>query len=111
RGEVAFDPGPDEASVPERFRLDAARFPFELTPIRLTPGYSVSSLTFPSPIASPDPANNIVHAEYFRPARPGKHPAAIVLHILGADFALSRYMAARLADQGVAALFVKLPYY
>ena len=35
----------------------------------------------------------------------------MVLHILGADFALSRYLAARLADRGVAALFVKLPYY
>ena len=35
----------------------------------------------------------------------------VVLHILGADFALSRYYAARLADQGVAALFLKLPYY
>jgi dienelactone hydrolase len=35
----------------------------------------------------------------------------IVLHILGADFALSRYVAARLAERGVAALFVKLPYY
>ncbi len=37
--------------------------------------------------------------------------AVVVLHILGADFALSRYLAARLADRGVAALFVKLPYY
>jgi dienelactone hydrolase len=35
----------------------------------------------------------------------------VVLHILGADFPLSRYLAARLADRGVAALFVKLPYY
>ena len=35
----------------------------------------------------------------------------VVLHILGADFALSRYFAARLADRGVAALFLKLPYY
>ena len=35
----------------------------------------------------------------------------VVLHILGADFALSRYYAARLADRGVAALFLKLPYY
>ncbi len=35
----------------------------------------------------------------------------VVLHILGADFALSRYYAARLADKGVAALFFKLPYY
>ena len=35
----------------------------------------------------------------------------MVLHILGSDFPLSRYMAARLADRGVAALFLKLPYY
>ena len=34
-----------------------------------------------------------------------------MLHILGADFPLSRYLAAWLADRGVAALFVKLPYY
>ena len=38
-------------------------------------------------------------------------PGVIVLHILGADFPLSRYMAARMADRGIAALFVKLPYY
>ena len=53
-----------------------------------------------------------MHAEYFRPTAPGKRPAVVVLHILGADFArLSRYFAARLAERGVAALFVKLPYY
>ena len=40
-----------------------------------------------------------------------RRPAVVVLHILGSDFPLSRYMAARLADRGVAALFVKLPYY
>ena len=54
----------------------------------------------------------MVHAEYFAPVGFGpKRPGVIVLHILGADFPLSRYMAARLADRGVAALFVKLPYY
>lgn len=111
RGEVAFSPSPEEATVPDRFRLEPASFPFQLRPIRRTPGYSVSSLTFPSPVVSPDPSNNVVHAEYYRPDRPGTRPGAIVLHILGADFALSRYMAARLADRGVAALFVKLPYY
>ena len=50
---------------------------------------------------------NILLRWAFGPKRPG----VIVLHILGADFPLSRYMAARLADRGVAALFVKLPYY
>ena len=111
RGEVDFRPTAAEASVPERFRLEAATFSYEMEPLRTTPGYTVSALRFPSPITTPDPENNTVHAEYFRPAGDGRRPAVIVLHILGADFPLSRYFAARLADQGVAALFVKLPYY
>ena len=111
RGESAFTPTPAESSVPEAFRLPPARFAFELEPIRETPGYAVSAVRFPSPVESPDAVNNTVHAEYFRPTGPGKRPAVVVLHILGADFALSRYLAARLADRGVAALFVQLPYY
>jgi dienelactone hydrolase len=112
RGEVAFLPGPAESSVPERFRLEPAVFRYELEPALETPRYSVSRLRFPSPVTTADPENNVVHAEFFRPVGPAaRRPAVVVLHILGADFALSRYMAARLADRGVAALFLKLPYY
>jgi dienelactone hydrolase len=112
RGEVAFQPGPSEATVPEDFRLEAATFPYELSPLMDGGRYRVSKLTFPSPVVTPDAANNTVHAEYFEPVGfPGKRPATVVLHILGADFPLSRYYAARLADRGVAALFLKLPYY
>lgn len=110
-GEARFRPGPAEAQVPELFRLSEATFAFELEPLRRAPRYEVAALRFESPIETPDIANNTVHAEYFRPTVAGKCPAVVVLHILGADFALSRYLAARLADQGVAALFVKLPYY
>jgi dienelactone hydrolase len=112
RGEVSFRPGPEESSVPERFRLESANFRYELEPVLSTPNYTVSRLRFPSPITTPDPENNVVHAEYFAPTGVGpKRPAVIVLHILGADFPLSRYMAARLANRGVSALFLKLPYY
>src|SRR5690242_11065132 len=111
RGQAEFRPTAAEADVPERFRLPPARFDYELTTLRETGSYTVAALRFPSPVVSPDPLNNTVHAEYFRPTGPGRRPAVIVLHILGADFALSRYMAARLAERGVAALFVKLPYY
>jgi dienelactone hydrolase len=115
RGSISFRPGAAEPSVPERFRLGAAEFVYELEPLRDAGSYSVAALRFPSPIASPDPINNTVHAEYFRPTagvpQRRRRPAVIVLHILGADFALSRYVAARLAERGVAALFVKLPYY
>ncbi|MHC5540491.1 dienelactone hydrolase family protein, partial [Singulisphaera rosea] len=111
RGQVAFRPTPAESSVPEQFRLSAEVFSFEAE-LRLThETYTVSAVRFPSPITTPDPENNTVHAEYFRPVGASKRPAVVVLHILGADFALSRYLAARLADRGVAALFLKLPYY
>src|SRR5437870_10994701 len=95
RGEVAFRPGPEESSVPERFRLEPAVFSYELIPVLSTPTYTVSRLSFPSPVTTPDPENNVVHAEYFAPVGPDRRrPAVIVLHILGADFPLSRYMSA-----------------
>jgi poly(3-hydroxybutyrate) depolymerase len=111
-GQVRFQPGPLEASVPEPFRLKADVYSYKMTRVLTETRYTVSKLAFPSPIETPEVENNTVHAEYFAPlGHEGKRPAAIVLHILGADFPLSRYMAARLADRGVAALFVKLPYY
>ncbi len=112
KGEAAFVPTASEATVPETFRLPAARFGYEVELLRTDPGFTVSAVRFPSPITSPDPENDTVHAELFLPSAKGpKRPAVIVLHILGADFALSRYLAARLAEEGVVALFVKLPYY
>ena len=113
RGEASFRPTAGEGSVPAQFRLEAAVFPFE-TEVRLeTAGYTVKSVRFPSPIVTPEVENNTVHAEYYAPKgmTKGKRPGVVVLHILGADFALSRFIAARLADHGVAALFIKLPYY
>jgi dienelactone hydrolase len=56
-------------------------------------------------------SNNTVHCEYYCPTTPGKHPACIVLHILGGDFPLSRTFATALAHRGVASLFVIMPYY
>ena len=111
RGTVSFVPTAAEAAVPERFRLEAAEFAYELEGWHDAGKYTVERLRFPSPIVTPDEANNTVHAEYYRPKSAGKHSGVVVLHILGADFPLSRYLAARLAERGVAALFVKLPYY
>ena len=68
-GEVSFRPGPQERSVPERFRLEPAVFRFELEPVMATTRYTVSKLRFPSPIETPDALNNVVHAEYFAPRR------------------------------------------
>lgn len=115
KGIVNFIPSDSENLVPEIFRQGPSRFQWELKPIRTATRHHVWALRFPSPLPGEMAANNIVHAEYFLPASPppegGRYPAAVVLHILGADFPLSRFMAARLADNGIAALFVQLPYY
>ena len=115
KGVIEFRPSDQEAGVPRLFQLPAARFQWELKAVRQAQRHHVWALRFPSPLPSDVPVNNVVHAEYFLPASPpqggSKYPAVIVLHILGADFPLSRFMAARLADHGVAALFIQLPYY
>jgi dienelactone hydrolase len=74
-------------------------------------GFTVWNVSFPSPVESPVAANNTVHCEYYQTKQPGQRPAVIVLHILGGDFPLSRVFSNTLAQEGVSALFVKMPYY
>ena len=110
-GEARFIPTAAEPGVPALYQLAAATYRFEREPVLDEAKFTVSKVRFPSPIVSQFEVNNTIHAEYFQPKAAGKRPAVVVLHILGADFALSRYFAARLATEGTAALFMKLPYY
>lgn len=71
----------------------------------------VFKVTFPSPVRTDIEVNNTVHGEYFLPAGEGPFPGVIVLHILGGEFPLSELVANSLAQKGVAALFLKMPYY
>ena len=117
QGTVKFQPTAGEESVPEHFQLKPHTFSYQLTPGRNLLGKIASStLTFPSPVKTPHENNNTVHCEYYRPLEAKgeaakKYPGVIALHILGGDFALSRLFCTSLASRGVAALFVKLPYY
>lgn len=111
-GETSFAPLRDEAQTPELFQLEPHTFAWKQRTI--AGGSSlieVSEVTFPSPVTTPHEANNTVHCEYFAPRTEGPHAAVIVLHILGGDFDLSRLFCRNFANNGVAALFVKLPYY
>lgn len=111
-GTVKFTPTAAEAAIVERFRLAAHEFAWRAQPLGAdSKTVEVWDVTFPSPVVTPHENNNTVHAEYYKPLRAGKRPAVIVLHILGGDFPLSRLFCNRLAQQGVAALFVKMPYY
>lgn len=101
-----------ESDVPERFRLPRAEFAYEMRELSIESNtIDIWDVTFPSPITTPHVANNTVHGEYYRPQRAGRGPAVIVLHILGGDFPLARVFANTFAQHGIAALFVKMPYY
>lgn len=106
-----FTPTPAEERTPPPFQLQAAEFPFECRFERLSGPVRISKITFPSPVVTEFPENNTVHAHYFQPAGPGPFPGVVVLHILGGDFPLSQSIANALARRGIAALFVKMPYY
>jgi len=112
RGSIEFQPSPAEADLPKQFQLTGHRFDFKLKPVvTASETFRIWELTFPSPVVTDEENNNTVHCEFFCPLTPGPHPGVIMLHILGGDFDLSRVFCRSLAEHGVAALFVKMPYY
>jgi dienelactone hydrolase len=107
-------PADATVGVPERYRLPACSFDFTLSPrVKLRhSGVDTFDLTFPSPVKSGVGRNDTVHAEFFVPAeRNGKVPAVIVLDIMDGAGVVSRGQALWLAQSGVAALVVHMPYY
>ncbi len=112
-GTVYFEPLGDQKDIPERYRLERHQFRFEMSLVKELPvsNVKVYALRFPSPVKSPDPENNIVHAEYYRPNRPGPFPCVVVLDITGGDQTLSRVIARHLAQNGIGGLFVQMAYY
>lgn len=111
RGNVEFQTTALESEVPKQFQLNNHRFSFDTTPHRTTGDIHIHKVTFPSPVVTDVEENNTVHGMYFQPPGPGPFPGVVVLHILGGDFILSQTVANSLARKGVAALFIKLPYY
>ena len=111
--EIAFPGDSATSAVPARFRLAAHTFAYELKPRFELPqsGIDVFALTFPSPVASPYPANNTVHAEYFVPKNATGIPAVVVLDILDGRQTVARAEAVWLAQNGIGALVVYMAYY
>lgn len=111
-GRVTVAATEQEVRVAPRFRLLTDPFDYreEATP-EVSKRVSISKITFPSPVKSASDQNNTVHCEYYRPKSDKPVPAVIVLHILGGDFPLARVFANMFAEHGVAALFLKMPYY
>lgn len=113
KGTVRFKPLDDQKNVPERYRLQAHSFDYEMELKRDLPNTQVEihHVRFPSPVDSGCLENNTVHAEYYRPKGKGPFPGVIVLDITGGDQNLSRTIASLLAQNGIAGMFVQMAYY
>lgn len=112
-GVVQFRPVGRQDNIPERYRLGEHSFPYEMRRQAVLPisGVEVFHVTFPSPVVSPVPENNTVHADYYRPRGAGPFPCIIVLDITGGDQSLSRLISTILSRQGIGCLFVQMAYY
>jgi dienelactone hydrolase len=117
RATCRFDPADDDrCAVPERYRLPARTFDYTLAPRFELPhaGVDVYDLTFPSPVTSTVPGNDLVHAEYFVPkgaSAGSKVPGVVILDILDGRAVVPRGQAVWLAQHGVASLFVYMAHY
>jgi len=111
RGEVRFTPLVDEDKLPESYRLTPATFAYRMRRIAGDQKIDIHDVQFPSPVESPHPQNNTVHAEYFVPKGGGRRPGVVVLHILDGRFIVARMVSRFLAERGAAVLFVKMAYY
>jgi len=102
-----------ESDLPAMYQMSPAKFSFRLEAKRSLPASAVDilDLTFPSPVKSIHASNNTVHARYFRPHGDGPFPAVILLEILQGGEELAEGLGMYLAQNKIAALFVRMSYY
>jgi dienelactone hydrolase len=113
RGTLKVSADDAKSPVAERYRMADYAGEYKLAPrydLRHS-GVTVYDLTFPSPVKSDVPENNTVYATYFVPKGKEKCPAVIVLDIMQGNQLIARGEAMWLAQNGVAAMVVLLPYY
>lgn len=90
-----------------------AQAPFHVTetPDKPFEGIPIIRVTFPSPVVTPYPVNNIVTGFLFQPLTPGPHPVMLVEHEwLPNTLDNESKMAASLARGGIAAFLIVQPY-
>lgn len=89
-------------------------FEYTITLRERTPWHEIYDVVYPSPVVTAYKPNNSVPAELYLPlGMQGERqfPALVCLHILHGSFELERMLCSRMAQNGVAALFFKQPYY
>ena len=105
-------PDPALADLLGRYEFKDADFRWDLRETKATEVFSVSWLTFPSALKTAVEQNNTVWCRYWKPAAAGpRRPAALLLHWLGGRFDMLEVVGQRLAENGIPALLMYMPYY
>ncbi len=89
-------------------------FEYELRELDRRATHTVYAISYPSPVVSDLDSNNTVHGEFFLPhglPLTQSHPGVVINHILAGGFDLERMMCTTLANNGVVAMFIMMPYY
>ncbi len=115
---AAFAGPPSPAPVDPHFYDYDAHAPFAVTQkpdpeaMKAVGGdISVIRVTYPSPVVTPYPVNNVVTAFLFQPKTPGPHPVMLVEHEwLPVKLTNEFVLCATLARAGIAAFLVVQPY-
>jgi dienelactone hydrolase len=108
--------GADERTAKhlDGFDVPAAKFEYSLQLVTEVETFRLYRLTYPSPMETPWAANNVVPAEFYVPrgaTASAKVPAAVVLDIMDGSAILPRMMARAAAQNGLAAIYLPMPYY
>src|SRR5216683_7691576 len=83
KGSASFEPAGDQKNIPERYRLTAHKFDWEMThkyDLEVSK-VEVWKVRFPSPVVTNCKENNAVDCLYYRPKGKGPFPGVVVLDI------------------------------
>ncbi|HHU15054.1 MAG TPA: hypothetical protein GXZ62_07660 [Lentisphaerae bacterium] len=110
----AAQPQMERIEVPAKGSFMGEAFTYTRLLRERNPSHERYDITYPSPEVTDFEPNNTVPAELYLPPGMGRDrvfPAVVCLHIFHGSFDLERMLCARLAQNGVPALFFKQPYY
>jgi dienelactone hydrolase len=95
------------------YEIPGKEFDWQLRELKDGERVRISWLTFPSPLQGEVAENNTVWAKYWHPkaAAPDRRPAALLLHWLGGSYDTLELIGLRLAENGIPALMMYMPYY
>ena len=103
---------PAIAPLLARYAYPESDFRWDLRETKTSPTVTTSWLSFPSAIKTEVEENNTVWCRYWRPVEDrGRRPAVILLHWLGGRFDVLEMIGFRLAEGGIPALLMYMPYY